>query len=158
MTDAVQVHDVPAHLAALAEPHDYVDMFVATVAGASDRSAEDWARATIESASTVGRFLAWRAVCQLRPERGAAQDLIAGWRIADRGDQWIRVAARSWFLSAQMVFHVEQDRVAFLTFIRYDRSIGRVIWTAASKVHRAVAPDFLRGGVRSIRRTRETAV
>lgn len=151
MIPVSRVHDVPLEIRALADPHDYVDMFVATTPRAVDTPPEEWARATIEGASPVGRFLAWRAVCELQLERGSSPDTIAGWRIADRGPSWIRVAARSWFMSAQMLFHVEQDRVAFLTFVRYDRAIGRVIWTAASNVHRAVASDFLRAGVRRAR-------
>lgn len=157
MTRVVQVHDVPAHIRDHAEQHDYVDMFVATSPHASETTPEAWARAAIEGASSVGRFLAWRAVCELHLERGTSPDLIAGWRIAERGDHWIRVAARSWFMSAQMLFHIEGDEVAFATFMRYDRQIGRVVWTAASVVHRAVAPDFLYGGVRRIERTSETA-
>ena len=157
MTGVVRVHDVPAHLRALADRHDYVDMFVATTTGARRTSAEEWARTTIEGASPVGRFLAWRAVCELQLERRSSPDLIAGWRIVDRDPSVLRVAARSWFMSAQMMFHVEDDEVAFLTFVRYDRPIGRVVWTTASTVHRAVAPDFLRAGVRRIERTRETA-
>jgi hypothetical protein len=150
MTRAVRVHDVPADLRALAAPHDYVDMFAVTTPQAGEATAEQWARATIESASSLGRFLAWRAVCELRLGPNDAEH-IGGWRIVDRGGGWIRLPASSWFMSAQMLFHIEGDRVAFVTLVRYDRPIGRPIWTAASNVHRAAAPGFLLGGVRRIR-------
>jgi hypothetical protein len=144
----VQARHVPDEIRGLAAPHDYVDLFVAdATAGAA--TAEQLARAAINGASPVGRFLAWRLVCGLRlppsPKR------IAGWQIAARGDDWIRLAAASPYLSAQMVFMVEPERMSFATFVRYDRAIGRVIWSAASAIHRAAAPGFLRGGVDRIR-------
>ena len=151
MSRVERVLDVPAEIRALATPHDYVDMFVATTPHAAEATPEEWARATVDSASSVGRFLAWRAVCELQLGPDDAEHL-GGWRIADRGHGWIRVAARSWFMSAQMLFHVDGDRVAFVTLVRYDRAIGRVIWQTASNIHRAVAPGFLLGGVREIER------
>ncbi|MDT7539356.1 MAG: hypothetical protein QOI82_2941 [Actinomycetota bacterium] len=156
MTRAVRVHDVPADLRALAEPHDYVDMFIVTTPHAGDVTAEQWARATIESASSLGRFLAWRAVCELQLGPDDC-DHIGGWHIADRGHGWIRLVARSWFMSAQMLFHADGDRVAFLTLVRYERTIGRAVWSAASVIHRAVAPDFLRGGLNRIESQLTTA-
>lgn len=149
MIPVVQAHDVPAEIRALAEPHDYVDLFVAS-ATAGATTPDQLARAAIEGASPVGRFLAWRVVCGLRLE--SAPERIEGWRIAGRGDDWIRLTATSPYMSAQMVFKVEPERMSFATFVRYDRPIGGGIWSAASVIHRAAAPGFLRGGVTALRR------
>jgi len=146
----VQVHDVPTSIRSLGEPHDYVDLFVATVPGAMAASPEEWARATMEGASAVGRFMAWRMVCGLQLHSDPSPDHIAGWRIADRGHDWIRVVARSWFMSAQIVFQIDKESLSFATFVRYDRRIAAAIWGSASNVHRAVAPDFLASGVRRL--------
>lgn len=149
-TNAAQVHDVPDAVRALAEPHDYVDLFVAAARGASETTPEQWARATMEGAPAAGRFLAWQVICGLHLQPGP--DRIAGWRITGRGVDWIRVAADGRFMSAQIVFRVEATRVAFATFVHYDRQIAAPIWGAASVIHRTAAPNFLRGGVRRVAR------
>jgi hypothetical protein len=131
--------------------HDYVDLFVATLRDASATSAEEWARAAMEGASPAGRFLAWRTLLSLRLESEKSPGYIAGWRIVDRAEHWISVEAKSWFMSANIVFSVDADRVNFATFVRYDvRLVAAMIWPAVSVIHRAVAPDFLRAGVRRI--------
>lgn len=129
-TNAAQVHVVPAAIRALAGPHDYVDLFVA-----------------------AGRFLAWQVVCGLHLQPGP--DRIAGWRITGRGQDWIPVAAGGRFMSAQIVFRVEAARVAFATFVHYDRRIAAPIWGTASVIHRTAAPAFLRHGVRRVARAQE---
>jgi hypothetical protein len=132
----------------------YLDLFVATVADAEASTPEQWARATMEGAHPAGRFLAWRLALALQLEQRPSAEHIAGWTITGRGDGWIRVQAHSWCMTPQIVFRVEPDQVWFATFMRYDRAAARWIWGAVSAVHRRVAPDFLRGGVRRIRRER----
>ena len=130
---------------------DYIDLFVAGT-HTFGASAEDWARAAVEGAPAAGRFLAWRVACALRLEREGLPGTIGGWRVVDRGEEWIRVEARSWFMTANMVFRVERERVLFATIVRYDHPAGRAIWGGVSTVHRRVAPDFLRGAVVRMRR------
>jgi hypothetical protein len=151
----VRVHDIPASLRDLCpfEP-DYVDMFTSRAPGARQTPAEQWARAAMEGAAAPGRFLAWRVLCALRLQDGDGPEHIAGWRIADRGETWIRVEARSWFMTANIVFRTDEDRVLFGTFVRYDARVGRLIWTPVSAGHRTVAPGFLAGGVRRVERAR----
>jgi hypothetical protein len=153
---AVQEHCVPEAIRSLTtfEPLDYVDLFVAPAEDAMGTSAEEWARAAIEGAPAVGRFLAWQVCCALRLQHAPSSDRIAGWSIAGRGSDWIRLEAESWFMTAQMVFRVERGRVSFATFIRYDRPIAALIWGMASIAHRQVAPGFVHGAVRRVARMR----
>jgi hypothetical protein len=156
---AVQEHDVPEAIRSLGtfDPPDYVDLFVAPADDATSTSPEGWARAAMEGAPAVGRFLAWEVGCGFRLERTAAADRVAGWRIVGRGDDWIRTEARSWFMTAQIVFRIEPARVSFATFVRYDRAIAALVWGTLSAVHRRVAPDFLGGAVRRVARARRPA-
>ena len=151
----VRQHDIPEAIRSL-DPHasDYVDLFVATTTRATDSSPEDWARAAIQGAPAAGRFLAWRAALQLHLEDQPAPDRVGGWRISGRGDSWIRLEASSWCMTAQMVFYVEGGQMSFATFMNYDRRVAALIWTPVSAIHRAVAPDFLRGAVRRVDRRR----
>jgi hypothetical protein len=145
----VREWDIPEEITVLdAIGSHYTDLFVASVPGATGLSAERWARATIEGAPAGGRFLAWRVFCNLRLGSDPTPGHIAGWRIADVTDRWIRVEAESWFMTANMIFHVSEERVAFATLVRYTRPVGRAVWGTVSAIHRRVAPDFLRAGVR----------
>ena len=136
---------------------DYVDRFSAPAPGAGARSAEEWARIALDDATAVGRFLAWRVCCNLRLEphpwmppakARSDHDHIAGWRVADRGAGWLRLEASSWFLSADVVFQVEPDRISFATFVRYDRAVAGVAWPLIAHIHRRAAPGLLRRAVR----------
>ena len=156
MPTAVQVHDVPEAIRSLStfDRPDYVDLFVVSAEDASGTSTERWARAAMEGAPAIGRFLAWRVCCGLRLDETPSDDHVAGWRIAGRGNDWIRMEAASWFMTAHIVFRIERRRVSFATFIRYDRAIAALVWGMASVAHRQVAPGFLDGAVRRVARTR----
>ncbi len=155
MTAVVRQRTIPESIRSLDTlPSDYADVFTAPASDAAGTSPEGWARAALEGASRVGRFIAWRMLLGLRLERRPAPGYIAGWRIVDRGETWIRIEARSWFMTANIVFQVDEGHVSFATLIRYDRRIAALVWTPVSAVHRRIAPDVLRGAVRRIDRSR----
>src|SRR2546422_2053241 len=63
------------------------------------------------------------------------RDRFLGWKVAAQGEDWIRLQAASWFLSAEMVFKVENTlRVG--CFVRYERRLGALVWPPASLLHR----------------------
>ncbi|HVE63853.1 MAG TPA: hypothetical protein VNB94_08640 [Mycobacteriales bacterium] len=150
MLEVAQVHDVPAEILAVVPDHDYVDLFKAVVATGTGTDPERWARATVEGAPELGRLLAWRLACGLRPDHRVGN--VGGWTIDGRGKNWIRLAAAGPVMRARMVFWIEGAHVSFATFVRYDRRIAFYIWWSVSHVHRAVAPRFLAGGVRRMER------
>src|SRR6266566_5833646 len=113
----------------------------------TDKTPEQWARATVEGVHPWARFVAWRVLCGLRLEPRPSPDYLAGWRIADRGDGWIRMEASSWFMTAQIVFHVDEGHVSFATFVRYDKPMAALVWPAVSIIHRRAVPELLRYAV-----------
>jgi hypothetical protein len=123
---------------------DYVDLFTAVTRGTTDKSAEDWARALLEDTPT-GRSapLLWRLL-GLRLGPTPSPDSVQGWKIADRGDDWIRIEATSWFMTAHAVVEVHDPQVSLALFIRYDRPIAAVIWPPVSVMHRRAVPVMLR--------------
>ena len=133
-------------------PSDYHDVFTAIARDAARTSPERWARVALEGISPLGRFLAWRMLLGLRLEPRPSPDHLAGWRIVDRGDDWIRMESDSWFLTANVIFHVDEDHVSFATLIRYDRPIARLVWTPVSAIHRRLAPGVVRSAVRRVAR------
>src|SRR4051812_47068755 len=96
----VRADDVPAPLrAAAAMPDvDYVDVSVLHTDGATNWSPEEWARAVLESAPSARRFafIPWRVFLGLRLGPWPSPDHVHGWKIAERGDDWIRLETASW--------------------------------------------------------------
>ena len=132
----------------LASP-DYVDLFTATTSRATDKSAEEWARATLEDTPT-GRSapLLWRRL-GLRLGPTPSPDYVQGWKIADRGEDWIRIETTSWFMTAHAVVQVDDRHLSLALFIRYDRPIAAHIWTPVSVMHRRAVPDMLRQALKA---------
>ena len=148
----VQQHDVPAairRVSAMARP-DYVDLFTVAARGAAEKSPEEWVRTAVEDTAGLGGQFVWRVLCGLRLESGP--DRVGGWRVADRGDRWLRLEAASWFMTAHLVVLVDDEEVSVATFIHYDRAVGGVIWPTLAVAHRALMPGLLRGTAARIRR------
>jgi hypothetical protein len=148
---AVGLTNIPEairRLDTLASP-DYVDLFTATTNGATDKSAEEWARAALEDTPT-GRsapFL-WRLL-GLRLGPTPSPDFVQGWKIADRGEDWIRIEATSWFMTAHAVVLVDDGHVSVALFVRYDRPIAALIWPSVSVMHRQAVPVILRQALKA---------
>jgi hypothetical protein len=68
---------------------------------------------------------------------------VQGWRIIGRGDDWIRMEAVSWCMTANAIVKVEAGQVSVALFVRYDRSIAAVIWPPVSVMHRRAMPALL---------------
>ena len=157
------IPDAIRRLATLSRP-DYVDLFTittsgattsgATTSGVTDRSAEEWARVALEG-TPAGRSapLLWRLL-GLRLGPTPSPHHVQGWKIADRGDDWIRIETSSWFMTAQAVVHVDDGRVSLALFLRYDRAIAALIWPPVSVVHRRGVPVILRQAVKAHARPR----
>ena len=149
----LQQHDVPEairSLTTLASP-DYVDLFTVTTDAAAGASPEQWARAGLEDAAGLAGQFVWQVLCGLRLERRPSPDYVAGWRIADRGKRWIRLEAASWFMTAHIVFRLDDGQVSVATFIRYDRLVAALLWPPLSAGHRLAMPGLLRQMVRATR-------
>lgn len=134
----------------LASP-DYVDLFTAKTSGAADKSAEEWARAVLEE-TTTGRSapVLWRRL-GLRLGPRPSPDHVQGWKIADRGRDWIRIETSSWFMTAHAVVQVGDGQVSVALFVRYDQPIAVVIWPPVSLIHRRGAPVMLRQALKAHR-------
>lgn len=121
---------------------DYADLF--TIATNVSRTPEQWARRMFGDVPSIGERVIWRGFLGLRLSRERSPETVAGWRIADRGEDWIRLATESWFLSANLVVVATGGHVSLATFLHYDRFPGHVVWPPLSAVHRALVPDLLR--------------
>ncbi|GGS77764.1 hypothetical protein GCM10010156_40690 [Planobispora rosea] len=141
----VGTRDVPDSVRALSSlPRiDYADRFTLLSTDA-DASPERWARAMFGDVPSAGELLIWRGFLGLRLSPGRSPATVAGWRIDGRGDDWIRLGAASWFLTADLLVQTAGGRVSLTTFLHYARFPGHVVWPPLAAVHRRLAPAVLR--------------
>jgi hypothetical protein len=151
----LQRRDIPEairSLSTLAVP-DYVDLFTALTSEATDRSPEQWARAVLEEAPLSGQNarVLWRLMgLRLGPRH--SPDHVQGWKIAEHGDNWIRVETASWYMTAQAVCLVEEGQVSVSLSLRYENPIARLVWAFVAGPHQRAVPVMLRQAVRLIER------
>jgi hypothetical protein len=141
---AVGTHHVPDPVRALSSlpDIDYVDHF--SLPTDAEATPEQWARAMFGDVPTVAERLIWRGLLGLRLSRGRSPDTVAGWQIATRGEDWIRLEAASSFLTANLVVQASDGRVSLGTFLRYDQPLGHSVWPPLSALHRRLVPGLLR--------------
>lgn len=124
---------------------DYADAF--TLATQVQATPEQWARAMFGDVPNAAEHLIWRGLLGMRLSRGRSPDTVAGWRVADRNERWIRLEAASWFLTGNLIVLLG-DGVTLATLVRYDRSVGHAVWGPLSAVHRRLTPGLLRDAAR----------
>jgi hypothetical protein len=151
---AVGKHNIPESARALSSlpDMDYADQF--TISTDADATPEQWARAMFGDVPSVAELLIWRGLLGLRLRPGRSSATVAGWRIGDRGDDWIRLEAASWFLTGNLVVQTANGRVSLGTFLHYDRRLGHGVWPPLSAIHRRLVPGVLRDAVARIRAPR----
>jgi ketosteroid isomerase-like protein len=156
MRSVIQQRNVPDVILSLSGMgrFDYVDLFTATTSTPADGSPEQWSRTALEEVAGLGGQLIWRGVLGLRLTPRPTTERVGGWKIADRGEDWIRLEASSWFLAAHLVIRMEDGQLSAATFIRYDHPIAPLIWRPASAFHRRSMPGLLR---QTVRRRKEIA-
>jgi hypothetical protein len=147
---------------------DYVDLFTLDLGSGSDGgfgtgsgatpgvTPERWARAMFGDVPSVAEQVIWHGVLGLRLRSGRSPDTVGGWRIGGRGDGWIRLETESWFLSCNLLVQVAGDQVSLATFLRYDRSVGHVVWPPLAAIHRGLVPGVLRSAAARIRASRRS--
>ncbi|WP_207782334.1 hypothetical protein [Phytoactinopolyspora limicola] len=129
---------------------DYVDVFTLSWPRMNSWSPEQWARAMLGDVPDRAEIFIWRVLLRLQLASGVSADHVAGWAIADRGDDWLRLEAESWFIRSQLVVRVGADDISLATFVYYDRIPAALLWRPMSAVHRRLAPGLLLGAYRTL--------
>ncbi len=139
-------------LGALADA-DYADIVTATIdrAPVEPEQLIDAALKGVPRGVLLLTPLAQRVFLGLRLKLRPAPDRLLGWQIVDRGENWVRIEAASWFLTGHVVLHVDEGRLSFASFIRYDRKLAALVWPPVSLIHRQVALALVRSAVRASR-------
>ncbi|MET0695485.1 MAG: hypothetical protein ABWY56_16240 [Propionibacteriaceae bacterium] len=119
----------------------YVDAFTLS-GGVPRRTAEQWARTILADVAGREGQVIWRVLLALRLRE--APERVAGWRVAYQADDWIRLEARSWFMTGHLVVLADAEQLCLGTFVHYDRRVAAWIWGPLSRIHRRLAPSLLR--------------
>jgi hypothetical protein len=145
MLSVIQQRTIPESIRALSgmDRPDYIDVFTVTTNGVADATPEQWFRTALEDVAGRGGQFIWRGVLGLRLKSRPSTERVGGWKIADRGEDWIRLEASSWFMTVHLVTRLDDGQLFAGTFIRYDHPIAPLIWVPASAVHRRMMPGLL---------------
>jgi hypothetical protein len=124
---------------------DYADAFEVTPADA--RTAEQWARATLEDgprALALFVMLGWRWVLRLRLGPGDAPDHVAGWPIVLRAPDVVVLEVESGVLGrARLTFRTRAEVAGAASNVAYEQRGARALWWAAGLLHRRILPYLL---------------
>ncbi|MGP4024339.1 DUF2867 domain-containing protein [Actinomadura sp. 3N407] len=148
VTGAVGLDRVPESMRGPLDA-DYADIF--TLATDVTATPDHCARTMFEDVAGDGGQRIWRRLLGLRLAPRPWTDTVAGWSVAERGDHWIRLQARSRMLTFNLVVRVGEGSVTLVTLGRYDRLLGRILWSLTSRIHRRAAPGLLRDTARKLR-------
>lgn len=129
---------------------DYVDHVAIAHPHAAEVTAEHWARAMFGDAPDPTVRLLWGGVLGLRLALGVSRDTVAGWRIAERGEGWIRLTTSSRSATAELIVHADDAQLGLALVVRFDRRTARINWLPIAAVHRRLVPVLLRSTVRKV--------
>lgn len=138
-------------LGALADA-DYADIVTATIEQTPSRTPDELIAAALDG---LPRWLlvfvpfVQRVFLGLRLKLRPSPNHLLGWKIVERGENWMRIEAASWFLTGHVVMHVDQGRISFASFVRYDRLFAAFVWPPVSLIHHQVALALVRSAVRA---------
>jgi hypothetical protein len=141
----IEVTDELRAASTLAEP-DYTAAWEVPLSGGHTRSAEQWARATLEDAPRALRAFVvagWVTVLGLRLGPRPSPDHVLGWRYVTSAADHITLEEPFRFGTAHNVVRVEGSRVLFATFVRYDKRGGRPLWAIVAPLHHRIIPYLL---------------
>jgi Protein of unknown function (DUF2867) len=129
---------------------DYADAFLVETDAAQDRTAEQWARATLEGAAGAGRKL-WSALStagllpRARSEGPAQPDrFVAGWELRRSTPNIALLGASARIgLSAELLFVRQERGLLWATFVQQQNPIARALWAGLAPVHRRVVRHLI---------------
>jgi hypothetical protein len=125
---------------------DYEDAFLLEIGSARERTAEQWARATLEDAPMIMRnalHWGWFAL-GLQLSSARSERYVLGWQVQVSTPRFVLLAANSRLgLPAQLLFWRQPDTLLFCTFVQRENAIVRAVWAAVQRVHVQVVPLVL---------------
>ena len=146
--------DVPAWVRARSAlgACEYADLMTVPAPGARRHPPRAWAEGVVRGTARIRLFgpVVWRGVLGLDRDHSPSGRALAGWRVGAQGEDWIRLDASSWLVSAEVLLLTAEERVSLATFVRYEHPAARAVWPPIGKGHRDVVPRLLRHAARTL--------
>lgn len=79
--------------------------------------------------------MSWRFGLGLRLGPRPSAEHVPGWYISDSRSESIAIESRSALVDTSNVVVVGDSNVMWVTFVRYDRRVGRLMWAMAVPIH-----------------------
>lgn len=115
-------------------------------------TSEQWVRRTWEDASRLLRWflpIGWAGILRLRLGPRPSPDHILGWLISACDPGSITVQARSRLLTAHNIVVVNESGIVWVTLVRFDKRIGRLVWGVIEPTHKLLLTYALKRAGRS---------
>ncbi|MFC8944268.1 hypothetical protein ACFW5U_18000 [Streptomyces rochei] len=129
----------------------FATAFELPAAGLPRLTPEEWVRASYEDVPVALRELirtGWAGVLGLRLGPRASPRHVVGWRRVEAGPRRIVLEARAPSLTVRNVVTLDDTRLLWATYARYERPAGRALWSLAAPVHHLAVPVLLTRAVR----------
>jgi Protein of unknown function (DUF2867) len=132
---------------------DYSDVFTATATRPVEMTPEQLARAVLQPESLGARavvavaYAVQRTVLGMRLTAAGAPHGVMGWRIAARGENWVRLEADSRLMSGHLVLRGDGRDVECATFVQYNSRLAALVWPPVSLLHRQVGLALMRSAL-----------
>ncbi|WP_395573098.1 DUF2867 domain-containing protein [Streptomyces sp. BK79] len=129
----------------------FASAFELPVAGLPRLTSEQWVRASFEDIPRPLRELirtGWSGVLGLRLGPRSSPRHVVGWRRTECRPDRVALEARAPSLTVRNVVTVEEARLLWATYVRYERRAGRTLWALAAPVHHLAVPLLLGRAVR----------
>lgn len=134
------------HMCCTLDRVDHVDTHLLATDEPLARTPEQWTREILEgpSAAMPARLTAGWTMLGLRVHH-RGQDAIAGWPIAHRDADYVRLQGDSLLgLTGQLVTRVTDRGVEFATFVQLDNALARATWARILPTHLEIVERLLR--------------
>jgi hypothetical protein len=125
---------------------DYADAFLVPAVGPPGRTAEEWARATLEGASaTMRRQLRWGwTALGLKLGPDGSERHVLGWEVRRSDPDLVLLGLGSRIgMPAELLFERRGDGLLFATLVQHRTLLARATWLGIGPRHRRIVPALL---------------
>lgn len=122
-----------------------------STADATIGEAEQWARTMLGDVPNGPERLIWHGILRLELADGRSAETVAGWRLADGDQDWVRLEGYSPLLTANIIVRIADEQVSLTTLINFTGRSGRLIWALLLPLHRRITPTMISSAADRVR-------
>lgn len=129
-------------ISTLATP-DYADTYTHLAEDATRWTPEEWARVCFNEVAGFKAWLLWRFVLLMKLKWWKASGTVCGWRIAERGPDWVRLEADGYRMRGELVYRITEGQAQLATIVEFKSPKAAVKWRKLQPTHNGVVPSLV---------------